>query len=153
MKKSVVIAGLLSLSFSVSVFAEQYTGKGIWKSTSGQSGTYTANAVVEAKEDGITITETINLADQSFYMTYFYKKTDDTFFTVMLEGTVVGKGYCWPLEDAVGSKVCHSDTEFQGYKGESTVKVVGKTIFNIGSKTMPNGETIIWKDMLQAVAK
>lgn len=142
----------LGLSFAANaVTVTQYSGTGVWKSSKGTSGTYTAQSKIELDGDILKIADTITLSDNtSFNLSTKAKKIDDTFFDILNDkDEPIGSGYCFPNETG---KTCHSETSTPEYFTETTVHIMGNNIHRIGSKfVFESGEKTIWKDTLNTL--
>ena len=141
---------IAALLFSVFAFTTQYTGSGMWKSLSGESGEYSVVANIElGSDESVLINQTVSWGDQTLAMGIILQKINDNFYNILSaeNNNKIGSGYCCQLENE--DKLCHNVTKWEQYVTESTIKKTADAIYRIGSKTnKETGEKIIWKDKL-----
>lgn len=147
------IIAVLALFFSVNALTTTYTGKGLWKSTDGESGDYSVVANVQVNDDDtVSLSQTLTWAQGTMSFDVTLKKVDETFYDVIDTATneTIGWGYCWPLEGNEGGKICHSSSYQNDTLVESTIKKTKTDIYRMGSVIDLNDNTsITWKDWLQ----
>lgn len=158
MKRSIgsLFVGLACLVFALTVSATNYSGKGTWISSEGNSGEYSVGASITADEaSNLKITETLKIGEETLNISLVIQKSNEHFYEVLNgeNNEVIGNGYCLPLGDS-GDKVCHSESVIEDFYAESTIKLTSAGIYRMGSTTMfSTGEKIIWMDELQPQAE
>lgn len=148
MKRTV---GVLSFILAFSSFATNYTGKGKWLSSEGNSGEYSVGANIEKQEnENVSISQTFTVGDDTWDFKVLIQKLNENFYEIVNADSneVIGHGYCFTME-VTGDKLCHSEGWAESSYTESTIKITSKNIYRMGSKTNAEGEKVIWMDELE----
>ena len=131
---------LVSASAFAATFPEgSFKGHGLWKSASGQSGSYTASTTVS-----VTALESqyeLSNATQREFKADIEMKSPN-FFVLKSVGVPIGSGYC--LERAV---VCHYQLNAGETALEETITLQDGKFYRFGSKG--SGESkVMWQEAL-----
>lgn len=130
------LAALTSAAMAAPMTDGSYKGHGRWKSADGQSGAYDVATTVK---DGV-ISNTYDFNGKSKSFTMEAKLDSKGFFPVLINGTIVGNGYCQSVQ-------CHYRLD-SGM--EETLTFDQGHLYRLGSKT-ENGKTITWEEALDSV--
>ncbi len=116
-----------------------YTGRGQWHDSSGQTGEYDVQTVID--EQGVSSTyEWGGGETRRFAMKL--EPTGSKSFSVKLAEQSVGWMYCMDVQ-------CHLDLIFDANQNlEETLTFVDGKLYKLGSKSLPNGSRVFWQEDL-----
>ena len=149
MKKIILFATLFISSY---VFADNhgkhwsYKGFGSWQKQSGDKGAYKVEVNGMYNEAGLSVAQNYKSSKGEWSFGYEVAKKENGFFDMMRDGDKIGDGYC---VSGRRSKTCHYSYTFRGMRVETTVHLMGKRMYRVGSVRGGNHGVIKFKERLR----
>ena len=133
---ALLFSNIALASQGTALVAGSYSGHGDWRDNSGQVGSYEITTTVNSD----SISSDYQFDGQTTNWTLELVANGNGFFDVAPGSSTPGKMYCYEVQ-------CHFNAS--GINLEETLTFYDSKLYKLGSKTIADGTTIMWQEVLQ----